>query len=312
MNRIRDALYGFAIGDAIGVPIEFEHRSNLIKSPVTKMLGYGSYDIDKGIWSDDTSMTLAEMDSIAATNKIDYTDMAEKFCSWINDAKYTATNEVFDIGMTTKYALMKYWNDKIDATKCGGTSISANGNGSLMRMMPIAFYCYYKELDDDAIYEIVSRTSSITHAHEIRIMGCYIYVKYLIYILSGNDKKTSLKYIKNQEYRWFSQDTIKEYDRILKGNIKDLEIDDISSTGYVVYTLEAVLWTILNTDSYNQAIIGAINLGEDTDTIGAITGSIAGILYGYDNIDETWIKDLKNKEYLDYMSRKFARAMENL
>lgn len=310
MNRIRDSLYGFAIGDAIGVPIEFEHRKNLIKSPVTKMTGYGSYDIDKGIWSDDTSMTLATMDSISEHPKIDYYDMADKFCSWINESKYTATNEVFDIGITTKYALMRYWNDKIDATKCGGNSISENGNGSLMRMMPIAFYCYYKELDDDAIYEIVSHVSSITHAHEISIMGCYIYVKYFIYILNGNDKKTSLKYIRNQDYKWFKEETINEYHRILKDNIKDLDIDDISSTGYVVYTLEAVLWTILNTDSYNQAIIGAINLGEDTDTIGAITGSIAGLLYGYNSIDEEWLKDLKNKEYLDYISRKFTHAME--
>lgn len=312
MNRIRDSLYGLAIGDAIGVPIETEHRSKLLLSPVTKMLGYGNHDVDKGTWSDDTALTLATMDSISSTEKLDYTDMAERFCEWINNAKYTATNEIFGIGTTTKEALMRFWNDKIDAVKCGGKGVGENGNGSLMRMMPIAFYCYYKELDNISIYEIVSRSSSITHAHEISIMGCYIYVKYLIYILNGNDKKTSLKYIKKQEYPWFNEETKKEYSRILNDNIETLDIEDISSSGYIVYTLESVLWTILNTNSFNQAIIGAINLGEDTDTIGAITGSIAGILYGYDSINEEWINTLKNKEYLDYMSRKFTNKMETI
>lgn len=310
MNRIRDAIYGFAIGDAMGVPIEFEHRDKLRKNPVTKMLGYGSYNICSGVWSDDTSMTLATMDSIAELKKIDYDDMTSRFCEWINEAKYTATGEVFDIGITTRNALIRYYNNHIDATKCGGTSISENGNGSLMRMMPIAFYAYYKELDDDSIYDIVLHVSSITHAHEISIMGCYMYVKYLVHLLNGNDKFSCLRHLRKLDYKWFSNETKEEYKRILSGEIKKLEPEDIVSTGYVVFTLEAVLWIINNTESFSEAIVGAINLGEDTDTIGAISGSIAGILYGYNSIPEEWINDLKNKEYLDYMARKYSKAME--
>ena len=163
MNDIKGGLVGFAVGDAIGVPIEFEDRKKLMKSPVTSLKGYGSYDVPKGVWSDDTSMTLATIDSIIKCKGINYNDIADRFCNWLNNAEYTATDEVFDIGITIKYALMRYWEDKSDATKCGGTSINENGNGSLMRMLPIAFYCYYKNLNKKEIFNIVKKVSSITH-----------------------------------------------------------------------------------------------------------------------------------------------------
>ena len=131
MSIIKDSLYGFAIGDAIGVPIEFEKRTDLMAQPVTSMLGYGSYDVPKGTWSDDTSMTLATIDSLIVNHgKLNYNDIADKFCNWVNNADYTATNDVFDIRITTKYALMRYWDNKSDATKCGGPSFTENGNGS--------------------------------------------------------------------------------------------------------------------------------------------------------------------------------------
>ena len=168
MSKFVDSIIGHAIGDAMGVPIEFESRDILLKKPVTTMLGYGNYDVPEGTWSDDTAMTLATMDSIAKKNgKIDCNNIADRFCNWINNADYTATNEVFDIGITTKYALMRYWDDKTDATKCGGTGASENGNGSLMRILPIAFYCYYKKKKEKEIIDIVKKVSSITHAHVI-------------------------------------------------------------------------------------------------------------------------------------------------
>ena len=306
MSVIKDSLYGFAIGDAIGVPIEFKDRESLMYNPVTSMLGYGSYDVPEGVWSDDTAMTLATMDSIITNNgNINYNDIADKFCDWLNNAKYTATNEVFDIGITTKYALVRYWDDKTDATKCGGTGMNENGNGSLMRMLPIALYSFYKNLKDDEILEIVSKTSSITHAHERSIMGCYIYVRYLLFLLRGKDKLASYSMIKCLDYSMFSQDSQEAYSRILKNDIEKIDLKDIRSTGYIVDTLETVLWVTLNCKNYNESIIGAINLGGDTDTIGAITGSISGILYGYDKISDKWISKLKNKEYLDSIIEKF-------
>lgn len=308
--NIKSAIYGFVIGDAMGVPVEFEDREKLMKSPVTNMLGYGSYDVPKGVWSDDTSMTLATIDSIIVNkNELNYNDIANKFCEWINNAKYTATNEVFDIGTTTKYSLMRYWNNNIDATKCGGTGISENGNGSLMRMLPIALYCFYNKMEDNDIINIVRNTSSITHAHEISIIGCYMYVKYIIFILSKNNKTESYKLLQKIDYSIFNKDNINLYERIIKDDISKYSLDTIKSTGFVVDTLESALWVILNTENFNEAIIGSVNLGGDTDTIAAITGSIAGILYGYDSMNKKWIKDIKNKELLNEYIYEFTNTL---
>lgn len=310
MSIVKDSLYGFIVGDAMGVPIEFEDREKLINKPVTSMLGYGSHDVEAGVYSDDTSMTLATMDSIIKQNGIiNYNDIADKFCNWVNNNEYTATNKIFDIGMTTKYALIKYFNNKIDATMCGGTNINENGNGSLMRMLPIALYCFYKNIKgDNEIFTLVKNSSSITHAHDISILGCYIYVRYVISLLETKNKISSYNFIKKLDYSMFIEEVKLEYSRILFSDISILNINDVNSSGYVVDTLEAVFWIILNCSSYNESIIGAINLGGDTYTIGAITGSIAGILYGYDNISKRWISKLKNKDYIDEIIIKFENT----
>ena len=309
MSIIKDSLYGFIVGDAIGVPIEFVARNKLMKKPVTSMLGYGSHDVPKGTWSDDTSMTLATIDSLIKNGgKINCNDIADRFCNWINNADYTATNIVFDIGITTKYALIRYCNDKNDATKCGGSGFNENGNGSLMRMLPIVWYCYYNKIQSKEILDVVRNISSITHAHDISIMGCYIYVNYLLFLLQGNDKYTSYNMVKNLDYSIFSEKIREVYKRLLKTDISKEKLENIYSTGYVVHTLETVFWIILNSNTYNEAIIGAINLGGDTDTIGAIVGSIAGILYGYDTISKKWLNDLQSKDVLNY----YITEMENL
>jgi ADP-ribosylglycohydrolase len=312
MSIVKDSLYGFIVGDAMGVPIEFEDREKLINKPVTSMLGYGSHDVEAGVYSDDTSMTLATMDSIIKQNGIiNYNDIADRFCNWVNNNEYTATNKVFDIGMTTKYALIKYFNNKIDATMCGGTNINENGNGSLMRMLPIALYCFYKNIkDDNEIFTLVKNSSSITHAHDISILGCYIYVRYVISLLETKNKISSYNFIKKLDYSMFIEEGKLEYSRILFSDISTLNINDINSSGYVVDTLESVFWIVLNCISYNESIIGAINLGGDTDTIGAITGSIAGILYGYDNISKRWLSKLKNKDYIDEIITKFENVFK--
>ena len=310
MSIVKDSLYGFIVGDTMGVPVEFEDREKLINKPVTSMLGYGSHDVEEGVYSDDTSMTLATMDSIIKQNGIiNYNDIADKFCNWVNNNEYTATNKVFDIGMTTKYALIKYFNNKIDATMCGGTNINEYVNVSLMRMLPIALYFFYKNIkDDNQIITLVKNLSSITHAHDISILGCYIYVRYVISLLETKNKISSYHFIKKLDYSMFIEEVKLEYSRILFSDISTLNINDINSSGYVVDTLEAVFWIILNCSSYNESIIGAINLGGDTDTIGAITGSIAGILYGYDNISKRWISKLKNKDYIDEIIIKFENT----
>lgn len=307
-----DGVLGLAIGDAMGVPIEFTDRDTLLNKPVTKMLGYGNYNVPKGTWSDDTALTLATIDSLYQKKDIDYNDMMKKFCDWINKAMYTGTKEIFDIGTTTKFALMKYYNDHIEPLKCGSTDVNENGNGSLMRMFPIAYYCYKNGFSDQKIEYLSITTSSLTHAHPISTLGCYIYIKYIIHLLEGNDKITSYIMLRHIDYQMFTKDTIKKYHRILEDDITNLSIDKIRSSGYIVDTLEASLWSIMNTNSYEEAVIVAINLGGDTDTIGAITGSIAGLIYGKDTIPERWTKYLNNYTYLTKMVSKWEASLKKL
>ena len=299
MSILKNSLLGFVVGDAMGVPIEFETREMLKKYPLTEMVGYGSYDEPAGTWSDDTSMTLATIDSIIEKKKIDYHDITTKFCEWVNNAEYTATDHLFDIGITTKYALVRFFVDKVEATKCGGTLDSENGNGSLMRMMPIALYAYYHQLDNNMIFEIVKNASSITHANEKSVLGCYIYVQYILKLIETNNLQESYNYIKTLNYQtFFSEDNISIYERILKNDISKYPLEEIRSSGYILHTLEAVLWVVLNTTSFEESILTAINLGEDTDTIGEITGSLTGIKYGFDNIPENWINKIQKLDYL--------------
>lgn len=188
----KNGIIGLAIGDAMGVPIEFYSREELMLEPIIEMKGYGSYDVPKGSWSDDTSMTLATMDAICSTGKIDATDIANNFLDWFRNAKYTPTDKVFDIGRATLQALAKFELNISKAEECGGTGELDNGNGSLMRISPLIYYSYANNLDNNKILELVRIVSSITHKHETSIMACYIYVLFGLELLKGNRLKRCL------------------------------------------------------------------------------------------------------------------------
>lgn len=306
MKKIVNSILGFAIGDAMGVPIEFKKREELLEKPVLNMQGYGTHDVPSGTWSDDTSMMLATIDSLVSLHKIDYDDMMKRFCDWINNAKYTATGVVFDMGITTKESILKYYMNKIEPVKCGGASINNNGNGSLMRMLPIALYTYFEDIVDYRLLDIIKNASSLTHAHEYSVMGCYIYVKYVHFLLSGYNKFKAYEKVKDLNYYKFSENARRAYKRFLTTDIYKLDLDYIKSSSYVVDTLEAVIWTFLNTNSFIESIIGAINLGDDTDTIGALVGALSGMVYG---IDENLLNNIQNKDYLIKLANKFDEEL---
>ncbi len=309
MSKIYDGLMGFIVGDAMGVPTEFCMREKLFEKPVTEMIGFGSHPVPKGSWSDDTSMTLALVDSINNKKCIDYDDIMNNFTLWVTEAKYTPSKYVFDIGKTCLRAIRNYKDNK-DAINCGLTDIDSNGNGSLMRILPLVYYIYYNKIDsEDEIIKLVNNISSLTHGHEISKLGCYIYTKYVLYILNGLDANKAYELIKELDYSSYSNDSINVYKRILNDDISKYDINDISSSGYIVDTLEATLWLVLNTNSYKKAIIGAINLGNDTDTIAAITGSIAGLIYGFNSIPELWLEDLQRKDYIYELLNEFESIL---
>ena len=311
MSKVRDGVIGHAIGDAMGVPLEFCIREKLLEHPVTNMRGYGSHPVPEGTWSDDTSMEIATMDSIINKKKLDYRDIMMNFYYWLKEAKYTPHGEVFDAGRTCIQSIINF-SKGYDLDNCGQKDISSNGNGSLMRILPIAYYCYYKKLKEDEIYEVVKKTSSLTHAHEISVLGCYIYINYVIFLLNSKDKFSAYNMVKLVDYSKFSKESLDVYSRILKDDIKRFNITEIKSSGYVVDTLEAAMWVLLNAKDYRETIIGAINLGQDTDTIGAIAGSMAGIVYGYDSIPEKWVEKLVKKDYLEDLCDKFENVFKEL
>ncbi len=311
MNKFKNSLLGFAIGDAFGVPVEFVSRDTLQAKPITNMEGYGTHYQPEGTWSDDTSMTLATVDSMIEIGGINYSNIMDKFLKWYENADYTATDNVFDIGRTCSSALYNYKSKKETPLNCGLKTFSDNGNGSLMRMLPIAFYCFYNNYSDEDTLALVREISSLTHAHEISILGCYIYVKYILFLLNGKDKLASLNMIKLVDYSMFSKETTNVYNRILNGNLKKIKLKEIKSSGYIVDTLEAALWITVNTDNFAQSIIGAVNLGDDTDTVGAITGGITGIIYGYENIPTVWLNKLKKITYIEDLAERFDKIFNS-
>ena len=315
-NDFKTAIIGFAIGDALGVPVEFYTREELKNKKVTDMREYGTHRQPKGTWSDDTSMTLATIDSINQNKEIKIEDIADKYVQWYKDGKYTTDGVCFDIGIGTKNSIENWLHSHTQPS--GNSSLSNNGNGSLMRILPIAFYNYYK-FDDygDSIKikcSIIKEYSSITHSHDISCFGCYLYSQYIGYILNGKDKFESYKLLKEKIksldlLHIYFQNCKKEYDRILKHNINKYSEDKIKSSGYVVDTLEAVFWTILNTNCYKDAVLTAVNLGDDTDTIGALVGGIAGILYGIDSIPVEWKQNLRKYEYISELCETFDKNL---
>lgn len=245
----RSAIYGFAIGDALGVPYEFKERHTFT---CVGMIGHGTLNQEAGTWSDDTSLTLATAKSIKDIGFIDLKDIRKNFEAWLYKAKFTANGEVFDVGGTTREAI---------ELGHGLDGFHDNGNGSLMRTLPLAF----TDASDDDIADV----SAITHAHEISKNACIEYIHIARKLINGE------KYIDEA--------------------IKDLDKDEIKSGGFVLDTLKASLWCILNTDNYKDAVLKAVNLGSDTDTTAAVTGGLAGIIYGIDTIPKDWIDKLKTK-----------------
>lgn len=272
--KLHDAILGLAIGDALGVPFEFKKRGTF---HCTDMIGYGSHSQPEGTWSDDTSMVLATLDSLKSNNgKIVPTDMFERFNYWLLYADYTAHGEVFDAGIATCNAL-----------RTGKPQVGEydNGNGSLMRILPLAFV----PCTDDEIRAV----SSITHGHRISMDACVIYVHIAKRLLAG---ESICEIIPTLQYD-------KPFDRLHR--IDQLSESDIKSSGYVVDTLEAALWAVSRKGANNgkkrnfrDDILAAVNLGQDTDTVGAVAGGLAGIIYGLDDVTD-WVETLQNKEELE-------------
>lgn len=313
--QIKSMIIGHAVGDALGVPVEFKSREELKKDPVTDMREFGQHKQPRGAWSDDTAMSLCSLESIVRLNKIDYEDIQNNHCRWLFDHKFTATGNVFDVGTVARRALLNYKSDPITvavrgkpiATSCGLTEEGSNGNGSLMRIDPITLYLL-KDHKDLTEYDliVIQNVSSLTHAHRISKVCCCIYAFIVAELLHEGsiqealNKASYLLGLQASDILWRLGDV---------DSFKQTPERDISSSGFVVSTLEAALWCFLNTNSYEECVLKAVNLGDDTDTVSAIAGSLAGLKYGLDSIPKIWVRSLKRLNYIKDLCNSFYRTI---
>jgi ADP-ribosylglycohydrolase len=302
-DHILSTILGGAIGDALGVPVEFKTRGTF---KVTGMIGHGTYNQPKGTWSDDTSLTLCLMENIIEGG--DDESLMKKFSDYLAHGYMTPHDECFDIGNTTARAIEAFRRGT-PALRCGQTGENENGNGALMRIAPVVFL----DIDNDDIQsrvELVERYSSLTHAHLRSLFGCILYVEYLRQLSQGMAKEEAIDAaialstgIRKYEGQF------SHYSRILSGEIKMLERGVIRSGGYVVDTLEAAIWCFLKHDTYRNTVLEAVNLGGDTDTTGIVAGSLAGMYYGREAIPMEWINQLARVEYIKALCIKFAKSI---
>lgn len=260
-EKLKAAIYGLAVGDALGVPVEFKKRGTF---SITTMTGYGTYSQPAGTWSDDTSMTLATCDSIRARGRVDAEDIQQRFRNWLYDGEYAIEGNVFDVGGTTARALR---------SGKGESGEHSNGNGSLMRILPLAF----TEADNDTIAQV----SAITHAHNLSKSICIDYIALARELIMGNDIVSALSFISRTD------------------GITKISEKEIRSSGYVADTFQAAVWCISTTNSYKDAVLRAVNLGDDTDTTAAVTGGLAGIVYGLEAIPQEWLDTLRGKDIIE-------------
>ena len=311
-DKIKAVMLGHAVGDALGVPVEFCERNELAEKPVTDMVGYGTYPYPEGCWSDDTSMSLAVLDSLAS-GKLDFDDIMVKFGEWYYDDEYTPTGEMFDVGNTCSYAIDNYFAYHKPVDECGLMEERSNGNGSLMRIHPFVMYATATFLKGNEEghwlwMECIKRASALTHAHDRSIMGCYIYGYCLSFLLKEATRESLIAGIKfaGEDLDYLPE--FEHYNRIFDSNFEKLTIDDIKSTGYVVDTLEAALWCVLTTNNYRDCVLKAVNLGDDTDTVAAVAGGLAGALYGYNAIPKEWLDTLKRRDYIEEMCERASAS----
>lgn len=257
--QLRDCVYGQAVGDALGVPYEFGWRGQFI---CTGMVGGGAHDQPAGTWSDDTSMMLAICDSYRALHRIDCEDIRTRFRAWYDRGAYTVDG-LFDIGNTVMNALNR---------GVGALGEQSNGNGSLMRTVPLAF----TPATDDEIRAV----SAITHAHAISMNACVDAVAFARDLMAGEDPAEAAA-------------------AIGYAGIADVPEDDISSGGFVLDTLRAALWCLITTDNYADCVLRAVNLGHDSDTTAAVAGAFAGIVYGEEAIPAEWRNTLRGRKVIE-------------
>ena len=331
-QKCKGGLYGHFVGDALGVPFEFRERELRDQYPCTDMVGYGTHNQPRGTWSDDTSMTLAGLDGLTAILKrktgdektiselMDYEVIMYRYWRWFRRSDYTPYGRTWGVGYATYDAITRYSKGK-NALLCGGVGERDNGNGSVMRALPIVLFVHYisqvMAISFEEKMEVFHNFTSLTHRHKRSQMACGIYCLIALEILEDDNahgidaiieealRKAKNYYLNNEGFK----EEIKHFDRMFC-NIPHLPRDEIKSGGYVISTVEASIWCLCNNDNYKDTVLEAVNLGYDTDTTACSVGALAGLYYGYDDIPSEWVDALVKHDYLDGLVKEFTAQLQ--
>jgi ADP-ribosyl-[dinitrogen reductase] hydrolase len=291
IDSYEGALIGLACGDAVGSTLEFRQRD---KFPLlTDMVGGGKFKLSPGEWTDDTSMTMCLAESLIESNGFDAGDQMKRYLRWANNGHFSCKSYGFGIGKTVIQALTKF--DKTSIPYSGSSDPNTAGNGSLMRLAPVSLY-YYPEYEKVIYY--AGESSKTTHMADECIQACQVLAHIQFNILRGKDKNELL--FDFEHWRIPVSNSLKA---IIGGSYTNKHRDEIASSGYVVDSLEAALWSFFTTNSFEEAILRAANLADDADTVAAICGQVAGMYYGFNSIPTDWVNKLAMRDEILAMAK---------
>jgi ADP-ribosylglycohydrolase len=308
-----DALLGVAVGDAVGVPYEFTRRHEMADKMVLGMVGHGTHDQPAGTWSDDTSLTLCLAESLA--KGYDLKDQARRFIRWLDDAHWTAHGEVFDVGIITSKAIRRL--DRMLRNQQGltlntlrnGATERDNGNGSLMRILPLLFHIQGRPIAEQ--FERIWEVSALTHGHVRAAMSCLIHLKLAEHLLAGASREVAYEAMRVEVAAFWDEmgleaDERAHFVRVVQNDIRSTHIDDLRTGGYVIEVLESSIWFLLNRHSFKDTILSIVALGHDTDTSAAIAGGLAGLHYGREGMPAEWVEKIARVDEIVDLGRRLG------
>ena len=302
-NRYKGSLLGLAIGDALGAPVEFTKKDSFEK--IEHYRRGGKFNVEIGEYTDDTSMALCLAQSLIDKNGIDQKDQLSKYLKWFEDGYMSANGRSIGCGKVTLRALYRYMSK--DCSECGNSRLTRGaGNGSLMRIAPVAlFYAH----DVKLAMKMAKKSSLTTHGLAICADASMYLTGLIIGAIKGKskDELLSFEYAKNlfehiENYTFHEEVTV-----LGQGEYKDKSRSEIEARGYVIKTLESALWAFYNTSTFDEGLILVVNLGDDADTVGAVYGELAGAYYGVDNIALEYKEGLMRRELIEELALKLGK-----
>ena len=322
-KAVRNGILSFVLGDVMGTPVQFYQRRNLQEAlkgePISRFILKGKPRIPFGSWSDDSSMTLCTMKSIVEKSGIDLKNLVEYFIKWLFGNYMTPFDKTFDVGRTEITAFGRYKQKDgtvmdFDIPK-GSTDMHSNGNGSLIRILPVSIYCYFKKLSQKETFKTICDVSSLSHAHGISVLGCYIYTLMVFGILDGKSKDEIISDLKNI----YSSDAIPEsykeyldeYKDIINGDIVNKNTEDIDSSGYIKSTLDTAIWGFYHSDTVEDCILKILEFAQDTDSNAAVGAGLSGLYYGLRGhfADEYWTEKIIRRDMILALTDEFIEAV---